>query len=86
MRGWRTFTGQGSRRGINPDHATKLVRQLTALDVAKQPKDMSAPGWRLHELKGGLAGCWSITVSGTGGSRFRFEGTDVILVDYLDYH
>lgn len=47
---------------------------------------MNAPGWRLHQLKGELAGRWSIHVSGNWRLTFAFEGEDAVLVDYLDYH
>ena len=40
-KGIRRFFEQGSTRGINPAHATKLNVQLTALNVAKGPQDMS---------------------------------------------
>ncbi|WP_284255745.1 type II toxin-antitoxin system RelE/ParE family toxin [Pseudolysinimonas kribbensis] len=37
-------------------------------------------------MKGREAGTWSIRVNGNWRVTFRFDGTDVILVDYLDYH
>jgi proteic killer suppression protein len=60
--------------------------QLTALDVATRPGDLSAPGWRLHPLVGQYNGFFSITVNGNWRLVFRFDGPDVELVDYLDYH
>lgn len=60
--------------------------QLTALDVALRPEDLAAPGWRLHLLTGNLRGFYSITVNGNWRLIFRFDGPDVELVDYLDYH
>ena len=47
---------------------------------------MGLPGWGLHQLKGELAGHWSIWVNGNWRMTFRFEGTDAVLVDYRDYH
>lgn len=47
---------------------------------------MDAPGNGLHPLKGDLAGHWSVKVSGNWRLTFKFEGEDVILVDYQDYH
>jgi len=39
--------------------------QLTALDAATQPQDLTAMlSWRLHELRGDQVGRWSITVNG----------------------
>ena len=64
----------------------KLRLQLTALDAAMRPSDLSAPGWRLHPLVGQYNGFFSITVNGNWRLIFRFGGPDVELVDYLDYH
>jgi proteic killer suppression protein len=85
-KGLEGFFKSGSKAGVQPTHATKLRLQLTALDHAKQPDDMNAPGWRLHRLTGKLAGYFSVTVSGNWRLIFKFEGQDAELVDYLDYH
>ena len=67
-------------------HAARLRLQLAALDQATRPEDLSAPAWALHPLKGDLKGHWAVTVSGNWRMIFAFDGTDAILVDYLDYH
>jgi proteic killer suppression protein len=85
-KGLEAFFNAGSKKGIQPAHATKLKLQLAALNQARSPHDLSAPGWRLRELKGDLRGYHSITVNGNWRIIFRFVGTDVELVDYLDYH
>ncbi|HMQ03006.1 MAG TPA: type II toxin-antitoxin system RelE/ParE family toxin [Pyrinomonadaceae bacterium] len=85
-RGIEKFFMTGSRAGIQPKHAQKLGLQLFALDNAIRPEDMNAPGWRLHQLRGELAGHWSIDVSGNWRLAFAFEGNDAVLVDYQDYH
>lgn len=59
---------------------------LTALDNAKRPDDMNAPGWKLHPLTGNLAKYYSVTVSGNWRMTFTFEESDAVLVDYQDYH
>lgn len=64
----------------------KLRRILGFLDVALNPEDLNIPAFRLHPLKGELAGYWSIQVSGNWRVVFRFVGQHVELVDYLDYH
>ena len=46
---------------------------------------MNLLGWKLHPLKGDLAGFWSVGVSGNWRLIFRFEDGDAILVDYRDY-
>jgi proteic killer suppression protein len=85
-KGLEAFFRSGSKAGIQPAHAEKLRRQLSALEFAKRAQDMNAPGWRLHSLKGELRGFHSVTVSGNWRVIFRFQNADVELVDYLDYH
>jgi len=86
QKGLEKFFRNGSKAGIQAQHATRLRIQLGMLDDAGAPEDMSAPGWRLHPLKGDLAGHWSVTVNGNWRLTFRFEGEDAVLVDYQDYH
>jgi toxin HigB-1 len=84
--GLESFFRTGSKAGIQPAHAARLRLQLTALNAAKCPGDIKPPAWRLHRLKGQLAGQWSIEVSGNWRVTFAFDGSDVVLVDYCDYH
>lgn len=67
-------------------HVPKLTRILGVLDVAQSPVDLAIPGFRAHELKGDLAGHWSVWVNGDWRVTFRFVAQDVELVDYQDYH
>jgi proteic killer suppression protein len=85
-KGLQAFFETGSKAGIQPHHAPRLLRQLTRLDLAKQPTDMNVPGWGLHPLAGNLTGHYSVTVNGNWRLTFAFEGEDAILVDYQDYH
>ncbi|MGU7769753.1 type II toxin-antitoxin system RelE/ParE family toxin [Burkholderia sp. MR1-5-21] len=85
-KGLEAFFMNGSKAGIRPDHAPRLRRQLAGLDVASQPLDMNVPGWRFHELAGGLEGHYAVSVNGNWRLTFRFEGPDAVLVDYQDYH
>jgi toxin HigB-1 len=47
-KGIEQFFGTGSKAKIQSQHAERLRKQLFALDNARSPKDMDAPGWRLH--------------------------------------
>lgn len=85
-KGIEDFFRTESKAGIQPKHAPKLKFQLFALNNAKSAKDMIAPGWNLHALRGTLEGHWSVTVNGNWRLTFRFEREDVILVDCQDYH
>lgn len=85
-KGVEQFFKTGTKAGVQAKHATRLRNQLFALDNAKRPQDMNAPGWRLHPLHGDLQSHWSVTVSGNWRLTFMFEGEDAVLVDYQDYH
>lgn len=84
--GLERFYRTGSKAGIQPSHAVRLRRQLTLLDVATSAEQMNVAGWQLHRLTGRLNRHWSVWVSGNWRMTFRFEGEDVVLVDYRDYH
>ena len=47
---------------------------------------MNVPGWGLHPLQGKPPGGYAIIVNGNWRATFKFEGTDAVLVDYVDYH
>jgi len=85
-KGLKKFAETGSKAGIQPKHAERLRRLLTALNVASRAEDMNAPGSNMHSLRGDLEGHWSVMVSGNWRLTFAFDGQDVILVDYVDYH
>jgi proteic killer suppression protein len=74
------------RRGVNPEHADKIARMLARLDEATRPQELDLPGFRLHPLKGDLAGYWSITLRTNWRIIFRFEQGDPTDVDLVDYH
>ena len=85
-KGLEAFFLTGSKAGIQPVHAAKLARQLTTLEVAKNPLDMNVAGWKLHPLAGDLNGHFSVWVNGNWRLTFTFEDEDAVLVDYRDYH
>ncbi len=85
-KGLKNFYHTGSKAGIQARHADKLARILARLEVAATPDDMDAPGYRLHPLKGGRKGIWSVTVHSNWRVTFRFTGQDVEIVNYEDYH
>ena len=90
----RSFRHRGLKRLYERDDASqihaayrkKVSRILADLDTARMPKDMDFPGLRLHPLTGGLKGFWSVTVSANWRIIFRFDDTDVVDADFIDYH
>ena len=85
-KGLEQFFINGSKRGIQPEYADKIARILDRLDASISLADMNLPGYRFHELKGTETGTWAVMVSGNWRITFRFEGQDVVLIDYCDYH
>jgi proteic killer suppression protein len=85
-KGLRLLFEKGDRRRIQADHADKIERVLARLDEASEVGDMDLPGFRLHRLRGDLAGFWSVTVSGNWRVVFRFTGGHARDVDLIDYH
>jgi proteic killer suppression protein len=85
-KGLKALFETGSVAEVQPAHAKRLRLQLAALDTARTVEDMNIPGWRLHPLKGGMAGRWSITVNGNWRMTFEFRDGDAHVLDYEDYH
>lgn len=85
-KGLKLLFEKGDRRRVLPDYADKIERILARLEEASEVGNMDLPGFRLHPLKGDLAGNWSVTVSGNWRIVFRFEGGHACHVDLIDYH
>jgi proteic killer suppression protein len=83
-KGLQAFFERGTKAGIRPDHAPKLARLLKRLNVANGDRDMNVPGWGLRPLTADLKGHWAVSVNGNWRMTFTFDGTDAVLVDYLD--
>ena len=61
-KGLRRLLESGEAKGVHSDHVEKLENILLVLNRARKSEDMNLPGFRLHPLKGGLKGFWSVTV------------------------
>jgi len=85
-KGLKLLYEKEDRRRVPPEYADKIERILARLDEATNPTNMGLPGFRLHPLKGDLAGYWSVTVSGNWRIVFCFEGAHACNVDLIDYH
>ena len=84
-KGIERFFREGSKAGIQPQHAKRLRLQLGRLDGARSAADMDLPGWRWHKLTGDLSGHWAVWVDKNWRLTFAFEGNDAVLIDYQDY-
>jgi len=85
-RGLKRLYERGDRSKIAPDMADKIENILAVLDRARRFEAMSLPGFRLHALKGDLAGYWSVTVRANWRVIFRFEDGHAFDVELIDYH
>jgi proteic killer suppression protein len=88
-KGLRRLWEENDARGVPADAARKLRRMMAALHQTSDPEKLAAaalPGWRMHALKGGLLGHWSLTVTGNWRLIVRFEAGDAYDLDLVDYH
>lgn len=85
-KGLKKFFETGNISGIQAAHQQKLRMRLAALDTAIVLQDIDLPGFRLHPLKGKMAGIWAIDVSKNWRITFEFRDGDVYIVNYEDYH
>jgi toxin HigB-1 len=85
-KGLEKFFSNGSKAGIQAQHADRLRLILARLNASTTPKDLNLPGLDLHELKGARKGTWAVKVSGNWRITFEFVGKDADGVDYEDYH
>jgi proteic killer suppression protein len=73
-------------KGVQQALVKRLRQILALLDTAFVAEDMNIPGLRFHQLKGDLAGFYSVSVSGNWRVIFRFENSQATDVDLIDYH
>ena len=84
--GLQALHERGDRSRLSADLVPRLRRILLRLEGATRPGNMGVPGYHLHPLKGARRGQWSVRVSGNWRVVFRFEGTEAVDVDLIDYH
>ncbi len=85
-KGLKRFFESGNKSGIQAAHANRIGRILDRLNSATEAKDMNAPGYDFHPLKGKLAGFYSVHVNGNWTVIFQFENGEASNVDLVDYH
>jgi toxin HigB-1 len=69
-KGLKRLYENNDRKLIRPDLVERVSVILAYLDAAKVIGELDLPTLRLHPLKGGLKGFWSITVAPTGALSF----------------
>ena len=85
-RGLKRLFERGEAGQVRADLREKAENILAVLDVASVPDNMALPGFRLHPLKGDMAGLWAVTVRANWRIVWRFDGDDAVDVGLVDYH
>ena len=86
LKGLKKFYDTGNKSGITASHEKKLKIILQRLNAAVQAEDMNTPSMNFHKLVGEMKEFYSVSVNGNWRIIFKFDGTNAIDVDYLDYH
>jgi proteic killer suppression protein len=88
-KGLRLLHKDGNAKRVPPAMADRLRKLLFALETADHLDQIGRfPGWKLHPLKGGMQGFWSLSVTGNWRLIFRYdERTNTVSdLDLIDYH
>jgi proteic killer suppression protein len=85
-KGLRQLFEDDNPKGVNPEHVRKIKQILATMHGAQTIEGLDYATFRLHPLKGGLKGFWSITVRANWRIIFRFENGKASDVDLVDYH
>ena len=85
-KGLKLLFEKGDRRKLQSAYVGKIERILARLEEASEAENMDLPGFKLHPLKGDLAGFWSVTVSANWWVIFRFDDGHASDVNLIDYH
>ena len=85
-KGLEIFFYNGSKKGIQAQHAQKLSDILDRLDASHVVTDMNFPGSNLHQLKGKMKGLWAVKVTGNWRIVFNFKEGNAYNIEYIDYH
>jgi proteic killer suppression protein len=82
------FNGRNTKaaRTIPKELWKTAARKLSALDYAKGLGDVSSPGNKLEQLKGALAGKYSIRINDQFRIVFNFDRGEASNVVIADYH
>jgi proteic killer suppression protein len=82
------FDGKNTRaaRRIPKDLWRIAARKLSALDYARELRDLSSPGNNLEKLRGALKGKYSIRINDQFRIVYNFERGEASNVLITDYH
>ena len=85
-RGLKRLFERDDASRISPELLERVRLILSVLDAAESLQGIDVFTFRLHSLKGDLAGSWAVTVRANWRITFRFDEGHVWDVDLVDYH
>lgn len=87
-KGLKLYWTKGDSRKLPAGSLNKIRRVLDAIDNANEvPQDFEPfRSWRIHPLKGNLAGFWSLDITGNWRIIFRFVSGNAEDLDLVDTH
>lgn len=81
------FYTTGRSRRLPSEIRARAAKRLTQLNAATSIKDLRLPpSNQLEALKGDRRGRWSIRINDQWRVCFRFDESDAIDVEIVDYH
>jgi proteic killer suppression protein len=83
----KRFYEEGVIKGLPVDAVQKLRAMFAVLDRMKDVEELKAwPLWKVHVLKGGRKGTWSLHVTRNWRLTFLVEANEIFDVNLEDYH
>ncbi len=87
-KGLQLFWEKGNASKLPADQRNKIRLILDSINVVTiLPQDLlQFKNWKIHPLKGELKDYCSLTVKENWRIIFKFDGKNVVDIDYIDYH
>ena len=84
-KGLQELFENGSSAKLQKTLASRALRRLDAIDVAKTPEALNIPGFDCHRLQGKPTR-FSVHVNGPWCITFEWQGENAVKVDLENYH
>ena len=86
-RGLRRFIEENDAAGLQPAVVPKLRRIVSFLqDMEREEELRTVPSWKAHQLAGDRKGTWSLFVTRNWRITLRVDQTEIVDLNYEDYH
>jgi proteic killer suppression protein len=86
-KGLKRLYVEDSAKGLAPEAVDKIRAMLTFLQDMHNPESLRPfPLWKAHHLTGDRKGVWALHVTPNWRLTFRIENSEIVDVNYEDYH